>query len=96
MNVSRDIPTVTSRGDMTQNEHAAEASNPSHSALQGGNIVQQTANTKNRCIQLDLTLTLPARNEFLVRLVPRNSNLSPFTPYVLFLPLFIGTTTHLL
>jgi len=70
MNVSRDIPYRNERADMTQNQHAAEASNSSHSALEGGNIVLQTANTKNLCIQLDPTLTPPARKEYLV-LIPR-------------------------
>jgi len=61
MNVSRDIPYRNERADMTQNQHAAEASNSSHSALEGGNTELRTANNKNRCIQFDPTLTLPAR-----------------------------------
>lgn len=70
MNVSRDIPYRNERADMTQNQHAAVGSNSSHSALEGGNIVLQTANTKNRCIKLDPTLTLPARTESFVLIIP--------------------------
>jgi len=63
MNVSRNIPYLNERTDMTQNQHAAEDNNSSHSAPEGGNTVLQTANNKNRCTELDHTLTLPVRKE---------------------------------
>jgi hypothetical protein len=72
MNISRDIPYRNERTDMTQNQHAAEASNSSHSEPEGGNTFRQASTfNKNRCIDLDPTFTLPARKESLVLIIPR-------------------------